>query len=63
MQFARLFKKLDSLVGFDAKIEVLKKDYPAVFMDYCRHYNLKKELDDYMAECMELKDSKAQNYA
>ena len=41
----------------------MKKDYPAVFMEYCKYYNLEKELDEYVAECMALRDSGAEKYA
>ena len=32
-------------------------------MDYCKYYNLKIELDEYVADCMKLRDSGVQKYA
>ena len=32
-------------------------------MDYCKHYDMKKELNKYIDECMELRESNAGDYA
>ena len=48
----QLFKKLSSQLDLEAKIEVLKKDYPALYIEYCKYFGLKTEIDDYIAECL-----------
>ena len=37
------------------KLDALKLDYPAVYIDYCQYFNKKEDLDKYVEECMRLR--------
>ena len=44
---------------FSEKINILQTDYPAVYIKYCKKFDLKAELDQYVEECLKLKDAGA----
>ena len=55
--FKDFFSQLDLKIDYDAKIAYLKSDYSAVFIKYCKDHGMKKELENYVAECMQLRDA------
>ena len=48
VNFHQIFTMIDSEPDFLSKIVAMKMDYPSVFIDYCEHYNLRDELDEYV---------------
>ena len=59
------FSLFEFLMKFclETKIEVLKRDYPALYIEYCKYFGLKTKIDDYIAECLELKEAGVYRYA
>ena len=43
---------MNSKEQFEEKIDLLKNDYPAVYIAYCQDFRLDKQLNSYVAECM-----------
>ena len=41
----------------EATLQVLKTDYPQVYIDYCNHFNMKDELNAYIKECLNMKNA------
>ena len=48
VNFHQIFTMIDSEPDFLSKIVAMKMDYPSVFIDYCEHYNLRDELEEYV---------------
>ena len=48
---------LEHKTTLSSKTEVLKIDYPGVFEEYCKHFGLQEELDQYVKECMSLREA------
>ena len=51
------------MMSYQAKIAYLKSDYPAVYIDYCKHHGMNEDLANYILQCLKLKDAGAERYA
>ena len=45
-----------------AKLNYLKEDYPAVYIDYCKLNDMQEEQAKYIFECLTLLDVEAEKY-
>ena len=41
---------------------MLKADYPAFYIAFCKSLGLQKEIDNYIKECMRLRDAEPEKY-
>lgn len=48
VNFQQIFTMIDSEPDLLSKIVAMKMDYPSVFIDYCEHFDLKEELEEYI---------------
>ena len=61
--FKQFFSKLKSKTDYESKKDYLKSEYPGVFINYCKHFDMHEELDKYIAECLKLRNAGVGKYA
>ena len=62
INYQKLVSSVAAKSTYNDKINVLKDDYPAVYISFCRYYNLLKEKDEFIDECLALRNTGVFNY-
>ena len=52
VNFDQLEAKLDSIDEFAQKIDILKEDYPAIYLAVCKQFKMETEQYEYINQCL-----------
>ena len=56
MILSQFYKKLYAAAGYEAKITVLKEDYPQVYIEFLKAHDMCYEIAKYVSDCMKMRD-------